>query len=70
MRLIFFFELTLLDVLNILDITIDVLRSTEKVLEPSEVENLTQTSEISERVLSTYLLSKIFLSLYQQILLP
>jgi len=53
MKLIFFFELTLLDMLNILDIHVDVLRSTEKVLESSEVENFTQTSEISERVLST-----------------
>ena len=52
MRLIFF-ELTLLDVLNILDIHVDVLRSTKKVLEPSEVENFTQISEISERVLNT-----------------
>ena len=40
-------------VLNILDIHVDVLRSTEKVLEPSDVENFTQTSEISERILNT-----------------
>ena len=53
MTLIFFFELTPSDVLNILDTHLDASWPTEKILEPSEVDNFTQTLEISERVLST-----------------
>ena len=50
-----------------------------KILEPSEVDNFTQTLEISERVLSTlrwssknmyvgYVFSKIFLSMHSTVL--
>ena len=75
-----FFELTPPDVLNILDTHLDASWPTEKILEPSEVDNFTQTLEISERVLSTlrwssknmyvgHLFSKIFLSMHSTVLL-
>ena len=75
-----FFELTPPDVLNILHNHLDASWPTEKILESSEVDNFTQTLEISERVLSTlnwssrnmyvaYVLSKIFLSMHFTVLL-
>ena len=74
-----FFQLTPLDVMNALHTHLGALRPTENILEPSEVENFTRTSEISDRVLSTlnwssrnmyvtYVLSKTFLSMHSTML--